>query len=129
MTVTYPDDLSMTDRKPDKSFSSSYSYNTAKGISVALYSKSKLITRRKIRKLSLAYSVITKTRRDNILAFIDARGGPHETFIFDLSHINESGLITMTFDEDSYREEQLQAGDSDDTTWYSVAFSLTQTYR
>lgn len=90
--------VSMEDKKPDKGFS--YTQEPIfKGTSfIAGYEKRRLITRRMKRKWSLSYTNITGIHKEAIEDFYLARSGGFEAFSFDLDHLNEQGVVTVTFD-------------------------------
>jgi hypothetical protein len=129
MTATYPADASMTSKKPDKGISSSLGFKSAEFVSQAGYSKSRLASRRSFENINLNYTNITGTNKSNIQAFYEARFGDFESFIFDKTHINESGLITVKFKANSLRITRVAQKAVEADSIYSVSFALEQVYR
>ena len=62
------------------------------------YEKRRLNTRRLRRKWNFTYTNINGLDKEAIDSFYVSRNGTYESFSFDLSHLNESGLATVVFD-------------------------------
>ena len=65
---------------------------------IAGYEKRRLITRRLKRKWEFSYTNINGIEKEAIETFYRERSGTFEAFSFDLSHLNEQGLVTVVFD-------------------------------
>jgi hypothetical protein len=96
--ATYPDDASMTNRQPDRGFSTGRKFVISKWVTQAGYEKRRLMSRRGKRDYSITYANITGTEKALIENFYIARSGEYETFTFDLTHINETGTVRVKFD-------------------------------
>ena len=129
MTATYPDDATMIDKKPDRGISSSAGFKSAEFTSQAGYTKSKLVSRRRFEQINLTYTHITGTKKNLIKSFYDARFGGYDSFIFDMAHINESGLITVKFKTNSLKITRVAQKAIEADSIYSVSFALEQVYR
>ena len=129
MTATYPDDATMIDKKPDRGISSTAGFKSAEFTSQAGYTKSKLISRRRFEQFTLNYTHITGIKKNLIKDFYDARFGDYDSFIFDMAHINESGLITVKFRKNSLKIVRVAQRPDEDESIYSVSFALDQVYR
>ena len=85
------------DRKPANGFSTDINIENVTFRSQSGYSKSRLISRRPRRKWTLQYVNVTGIDVDSIEEFYNNRFGMHETFVFDLTHINKSGTTFVKF--------------------------------
>lgn len=119
---------SMADRKPDSGFNSQRTFDTIKFTSQAGYEKRRLRSRRSKRSYDLQYTNVTGIEKVAIENFYNERGGEHEAFSFDLSHINESGTITTRFEGPLQVNHVLSAGSSLTQNFYTVSFKLQETY-
>lgn len=134
----YPDDAtslfstssfsSMADKKPDKGYTNTRSFDTVTFVSDAGYEKRRLRSRRAKREYSLTYTNITGVEKYAIEQFYNARSGDFETFTLDLAHVNESGNVTVRFDGALSVTEVLSAGANLLQNYYTVAFKLKETY-
>jgi hypothetical protein len=118
----------MTDRKPDKGFSSDRSFDTITFTSQAGYEKRRLKSRRSKRQYSLQYTNVTGIEKTAIENFYNARSGEFEAFSFDLSHINEAGTITTRFAGPLKVQQVLSTGSQLTENFYTVSFNLQETY-
>jgi len=119
---------SMSDRKPDKGFSSDRSFDTITFTSQAGYEKRRLKSRRSKRQYSLQYTNVTGIEKTAIENFYNARSGEFEAFSFDLSHINEAGTITTRFAGPLKVQQVLSTGSQLTENFYTVSFNLQETY-
>lgn len=97
-TNRYTRRTSMASRKADKGFSYSREAEVKTSKFIAGYEKRRLVTRRLKRKWNFQYTNINGIEKEAIEAFYRDRNGPFEAFSFDLSHLNEQGLVTVIFD-------------------------------
>lgn len=119
---------SMRDRKPDRGISSTREFSTVKFMSQAGYEKRRLKSRRSKRAYSLEYSTVTGVEKTAIENFYVARSGEFESFSFDLSHINETGVITTRFDGPLNIEQIHSNGDRLVDNFYKVSFNLREVF-
>jgi hypothetical protein len=118
----------MSDRKPDKGISSTREFSTVKFMSQAGYEKRRLKSRRSKRAYDLTYSTVTGIEKTAIENFYVARSGEFESFSFDLSHINETGTITVRFDGPLSVEQTYSNGNRLIDNFYSVSFKLQEVF-
>jgi hypothetical protein len=85
-------------RKADKGYSYTREADVKTTKFIAGYEKRRLNTRRLRRKWNFTYTNINGLDKEAIDAFYMSRNGTYESFSFDLSHLNESGLATVVFD-------------------------------
>lgn len=119
---------SMTNRKPDKGVSFETNYNTVVFESENGYEKRRLRSRRPKRTYDLSYTNITGVEKYAIENFYKARSGDYESFTFDLAHINESGNLTVKFSSSLKTEQVLSAGSNLLQNYYTVSFTLKETF-
>ena len=119
---------SMSDRKPDKGIGSTREFGTVKFMSQAGYEKRRLKSRRSKRAYDLTYSTVTGVEKTAIENFYVARSGEFESFSFDLSHINETGTITVRFDGPLSVEQTYSNGNRLIDNFYSVSFKLQEVF-
>jgi hypothetical protein len=119
---------SMADRKPDKGISSKRKFDVTTFTSQAGYEKRRLKSRRSKREYDLQYTNITGIEKTAIENFYAARSGEFEAFIFDLSHINEAGTITVRFDKELMITQVLSVGPALTQNFYDVKFNLKEVY-
>lgn len=120
---------SMADKKPDRSgiqFAEEYNYKTAEF--QAGYEKRRLTSRRPKRKFSIEYTNVTGIVKSAIEEFYRARSGGFEAFLFELTHINEPGTITVRFDGNLDIRQVLSAGTNPIDNFYSVGFDLVEVF-
>jgi hypothetical protein len=128
-TVTVSDRFSsMSDRKPDKGITSKRSFDVITFTSQAGYEKRRLKSRRSKREYDLKYTNVTGIEKIAIENFYTARSGEYETFIFDLSHINESGTITVRFDKSLDINQVLSVGTNLADNFYDISFKLREVF-
>lgn len=85
MTTTYPTDasigvISMTNRKPDRGFSSEFRFDSIMLESQSGYEVRRQRSRRPKRRYNLTYTNINGNYRTAIQNFYNARGGDYEFF-------------------------------------------------
>lgn len=119
---------SMVDRKPDKGISSKRSFDVSTFVSQAGYEKRRLKSRRSKREYDLQYSNITGIEKTAIENFYTARSGEYESFIFDLAHINETGIITVKFGNELQIDQILSNGPELTDNYYDVKFKLKEVF-
>jgi hypothetical protein len=119
---------SMADRKPDKGFGSTKTYNTVIFETEAGYEKRRARNRRAKREYALTYTNVTGLERNAIESFYDARSGQTESFTFDLTHLSEPGSITARFDGNLEIRHILSTGDNLLQNFYTVSFKLKETF-
>ena len=119
---------SMSDCKPDKGIGSTREFGTVKFMSQAGYEKRRLKSRRSKRAYDLTYSTVTGVEKTAIENFYVARSGEFESFSFDLSHINETGTITVRFDGPLTVEQTYSNGNRLIDNFYSVSFKLQEVF-
>jgi hypothetical protein len=132
----YPDDAnfelnsttySMINKKPDKGFTYSSSFNSVSFKSQIGYERYRLVSRKQTRDYSISYTNISEPFKLAIENFFKNRGGEFETFEFDLSHVGESGIIIAKFAGTLAVRNVLTTGDPLNN-FYSVSFNLRETY-
>ena len=121
--VTY----SMTDRRPDRNYSSSKSFEAAIFTSQAGYERRRQISRRAKRTFNFAYNNVRGVYREAIENFYNSRGGTYESFEFDLSYAGQSGTMIARFNGD-LNIIQILATDNPVTDIYNVTFSIQETF-
>jgi len=119
---------SMVDRKPDRGIESERKFDVIKFESSAGYEKRRLKSRRAKRNYTLTYTNVTGIEKTAIESFYNQRSGEFESFIFDLSHINESGTITTRFDGTLKINQILSSGTSLIDNYYTIDFKLQEVY-
>jgi len=119
---------SMTDRKPDKGYTSQVSFDSINFTSQAGYEKRRLRSRRSKRQYSLQYTNVTGVEKTAIENFYNARSGEFESFVFDLSHINDSGTINARFSGALKVTQVLSNGSGLLENFYAVSFDLQETF-
>lgn len=85
-------------RKADRGYSYTREADVKTTKFIAGYEKRRLNTRRLRRKWNFTYTNINGLDKEAIDSFYLSRNGTYESFTFDLSHLNESGLATVVFD-------------------------------
>jgi hypothetical protein len=129
MTVTTLDRFtSMADRKPDKGFNRTESFDVATFTSQAGYEKRRLKSRRSKRAYSLTYTNITGIERTAIEEFYRARNGTFEAFTFDLSHLNDSGTINARFEGPLSVTQVLSTGTALVDNFFTVSFGISEVF-
>jgi hypothetical protein len=121
--VTY----SMTDRRPDRNYSSSKSFETAIFTSQAGYERRRQISRRAKRTFNFNYNSVRGVYKEAIENFYNSRGGTYESFEFDLSYAGQSGTMIARFNGD-LNIIQILATDNPVTDIYNVTFSIQETF-
>ena len=119
---------SMSDHKPDTGYQVDRTYNSIIYESEAGYEKRRLRSRRPKRSIDLTYTNVTGLQKTAIENFYNARSGEYESFNFDLSHINDSGIITVRFEGSLQISHVLSAGANLLSNFYTVSFKLKETY-
>lgn len=118
---------SMVNRKPDRGFGTSIGYESARFTSQSGYERTRLISRRSKRELSLSYTNISGVYKQALENFYKARSGEYETFEFDLSHVGETGTILVRFSGE-LKITNIITADTLLNSIYSVSFNLVETY-
>lgn len=118
---------SMTNRKPDRGFSISTKYDSALFTSQSGYERSRLISRRSKKEMTLNYTNISGVYKQAIENFYKARSGEHETFEFDLAHVGETGSILVRFNGE-LRITNVVTSDNLLNSIFAVSFNLVETY-
>jgi hypothetical protein len=136
--ATYPTDAtslfttdiftSMADRRPDRGYATQQEYNTIIFESESGYEKRRLRSRRAKRSYDLKYTNITGLEKYAIERFYAERSGTFESFYLDLSHLNEVGTVRVRFDGAVKVDHVLSAGSNLLQNFYSVSFTLKETY-
>lgn len=136
--ATYPTDAtslfitsvftSMADRKPDRGYTNQREYNTIIFESESGYEKRRLRSRRSKRSYDLSYTNVTGLERYAIEQFYAQRSGNFESFSLDLTHLNEAGTVRVRFDGALKIDHVLSAGSNVLQNFYSVSFTLKETY-
>lgn len=119
---------SMADRKPDRGIESQRTFDVTTFASQAGYEKRRLKSRRSKRSYDLSYTAITGVEKTAIENFYNARSGTFESFSFDLSHINESGIITTRFEGPLTIEQTYSTGSRLIDNFYTVSFKLQEVF-
>jgi hypothetical protein len=118
---------SMTNRRPDRNYSYSQSFENATFTSQVGYERRRQISRRRKRTFTFGFTNITGVYKAAIENFYNNRGGPFEAFEFDLSYAGQSGTIIVRF-EGSLNIVQVVATDNELTDIYNVTFTLQETF-
>lgn len=119
---------SMSDRKPDRGFSTKRAYDVINFVSEAGYERRSLRTRRPKRTFDLEYTNIDGLVKQAIENFYNARSGSFESFTLNLEHLGMSGSATVRFDGD-LGIQQVKSGSSNVLQdIYSVSFTLKETF-
>jgi hypothetical protein len=136
--ATYPTDAtslfttdrftSMADRKPDKGYGVQREYNSIIFESESGYEKRRLRSRRSKRSYDLRYTNITGLEKYAIENFYSQRSGNFDSFYLDLEHLNEAGTVRVRFDGALKIDHVLSAGSNVLENFYSVSFTLKETY-
>lgn len=136
--ATYPTDAtslfttdtfsSMTDRKPDRGYATQTEFNTIVFETESGYEKRRLRSRRSKRSYDLKYTNITGLEKYAIESFYKARSGTYESFYLDLAHVNDVGTVRVRFEGPVKVDHTLSAGDNVLQNFYSVSFTLKETY-
>jgi len=120
---------SMADKKPDRSgisIQKAFHYN--KFESQAGYEKRRLVSRRGKRGYKLKYTNITGIEKSAIEEFYNARSGNFEAFLFELTHINEPGTVTVRFDSPLKIIQVLSTGTNPIDNFYTIDFDLVEVF-
>jgi hypothetical protein len=136
--ATYPTDATslfttdtftdMSDRKPDRGYATQREYNTIVFETESGYEKRRLRSRRAKRSYDLKYTNVTGVEKYAIENFYNNRSGNFESFYLDLAHINEAGTVRVRFDGAVKIDHVLSTGDNLLQNFYSVSFTLKETY-
>jgi hypothetical protein len=126
-TNRYTRRTSMASRKADKGFSYTREAEVKTSKFIAGYEKRRLVTRRLKRKWNFNYTNINGIEKEAIEAFYRDRNGPYEAFSFDLSHLNEQGLVTVIFDSPPQVTNVLSGSPNDLTqNFYNVTMNFRE---
>jgi hypothetical protein len=119
---------SMADRKPDKGYATQREYNTIIFETESGYEKRRLRSRRSKRSYDLRYTNITGLEKFAIENFYAQRSGSFESFDLNLEHLNDTGTVRVRFDGAVKVDHVLSAGSNVLENFYSVSFTLKETY-
>jgi hypothetical protein len=120
---------SMADSKPDKGFTEQRQYNSVIFESEGGYEKRRLRSRRSKRSFDLRYTNITGLEKAAIESFYNERAGDFESFSFDLTHVNQSGNLTVRFDGPLQITQVLSDTNANLlSNFYTISFKLQETY-
>lgn len=118
----------MVDKKPDRGYTESEQFNEVqKFTSQSGHEKRRLSSRRYIRKYDLSYSNISGFEKRAIETFFRERNGEYEAFYFELSHINQTGTVTVRFDG-PLQKSTVYSGTTDLDSFFNVSFSLIEVF-
>lgn len=120
--------MSMADRKPDRNFRSDTIFDTSIFTSEAGYERRTLRSRRSKRTFNLRYTNIRGVVREAIEQFYRERSGNTESFLFDLTHIGETGSIFVRFDGPLNIQEVKSGSFFAEETIYTISFNLQETF-
>jgi len=136
--ATYPDDATslfttstftdMSDKKPDKGYSTTQQFSTIIFESEAGYEKRRLRSRRSKTGMSLTYTNVTGLEKYAIESFYKARSGEFESFTLAKEHVGESGTLTVRFDGDIKITHILSTGANLLNNHYTVSFDLKEVF-
>ena len=118
----------MADHMPDTGYQVDRTYNTIIFESEAGYEKRRLRSRRSKRSYQLTYTNLNGLEKLAVENFYNARSGEYEAFNFDLSHVNESGTISVRFDGNLQIQHVLSGGSNILLNFYTVSFKLKETF-
>lgn len=118
----------MADHAPDSGYQVDRTYSSIVFESEAGYEKRRLRSRRPKREYSLTYTNLNGLEKSAIENFYNARSGEFEAFNFDLSHLNETGTITVRFDGGLNVQHVLSGGSNILLNFYTVSFKLKETF-
>jgi len=134
--ATYPDDAvasftipgfsSMIDRKPDKETEITKMFNVIEFTSEAGYEKRRLRSRRGIREVEITYTNINGLAKEAIETFYNARNGNYESFILDMSHINQPGIMRVRFNGQLSSTHNQSSSSNVLSNIYTVSFKLKE---
>lgn len=118
----------MTDKKPDRGYTFDKQFDVLTFESQAGYETRRLRSRRPRRNYNLTYTNITGLHKIAIDNFYNARSGDFESFIFDLSHISESGTVTVRFDGPIQTSHVASSGTLPSQNIYTVNIKLKEVF-
>ena len=118
----------MTDRKPDRGYSYDREFDILSFESQAGYETRRLRSRRPKRNYNLTYTNITGLHKIAIDNFYNARSGEFESFVFELSHINESGTVTVRFDGPIQTSHVASSGSLPSQNLYTMSMRLKEVF-
>jgi hypothetical protein len=119
----------MEDRKPDKGYKKSIKFDASTFTSQSGHEKRRLTSRRAKREIELKYTNISGVEKQAIENFYIARSGHYEAFRFDLAHVNESGIITVKFDDKGLDvQNNHNFGQNSHDRFYTVSFGLKEVF-
>ena len=119
---------SMIDRKPDKGYSGGQMFDVISQVSEAGYEKTRLRSRRVKRDYTLKYTNVTGIEKTAIEDFFKARYGSFETFLLDLTHLNETGTMSVKFDGALSISQVFSGGPEKINNFYTISFKLKEAY-
>lgn len=119
---------SMEDKKPDRHYDSQSEYNVIIFESESGYERRRLRSRRPKRSYSLSYTNIDGLMKSAIENFYKARSGNFESFTLDLTHLSDSGYVTVRFEGPLKINHVHSAGANVLQNYYTVSFDLKETF-
>lgn len=119
---------SMSDTSPDTNFKTNRQYSTILFQSEAGYEKRRLRSRRAVRSYDLSYTNIDGLQKDAIERFYNARSGEYESFNLDLTHLSETGNVTVRFDGDLSIAQIFTTGSNLLESFHTVSFKVKEVF-
>jgi len=119
---------SMADYTPDKGHSYTKSFSTIVFSTDAGYEKRRLRSRRPVRDYTLTYTNATGLQKNAIETFYNNRNGDFESFTLDLSHIGETGNVTVRFAGGLSVSHVESTGSNLLASYYSISFKLKEVF-
>ncbi len=117
----------MSNRKPDRGYSFTRSFNSSIFTSQIGYEKRRSISRRAKRAFSFSYDNVSGPYKAAIENFYNNRGGEVESFEFDLSYAGQSGTIIARFNGPLNISQVLTSND-EINDFYTISFDLQETF-
>ena len=126
--ASYPENASMTDRKPDRGYNITREFSTATYATQAGYEKRRLRSRRAKRLFRLEYKNLSSSRKNSIVSFYNARNGTYEDFQLSLSHLNEAGgSINVRFNG-PLNITHVISGNTTSSDIFNVSFEVVEVF-
>ena len=118
----------MEDRKPDRGYTTDKQFDTLMFESQAGYETRRLRSRRPRRNYNLTYTNVTGLHKIAVDNFYNARSGDYESFIFDLSHVNETGSVIVRFDGPVQTTHVANTGPAASQNYYTINMKLKEVF-
>ena len=119
---------SMEDRKPDRGNETNKKFDVITFTSQAGYEKRRLRSRRPVREFDLEYTNVSGLEKDAIENFYTARHGEYDSFLFDMTHINQVGTIITRFDGSLDVSHEHSLDGTRQNNFYKVGFALKELF-